>query len=236
MWPKNDAHDQSLEELVTQWTLAKCGKKWCPLLEDFVSLWTLTKCGQNCAPRWRTLSRSGLCPNVIQNVPLVGGLCLTADFDQMWSKMCPSLEDFVSLRTLTRCGLNMCPLSEDFVTLQTLTKCGPNMCPLTEDFVLLRSSNTYGSTTYSSSKNVVPSNQVSKHQSTRNWNRHLWLHCHMINTLDSIPTNKPWQKKWRIFYPSRDKWQMKQIAHNHHQYSTVLNERGKHSSYRIYMH
>ena len=32
-------------------------------------------------------------------MPLVGGLCLTADFDQMWPKMCPSLEDFVTQRT-----------------------------------------------------------------------------------------------------------------------------------------
>ncbi len=61
-------------------------KKWCPSSEDFVSL---TKCGPNCAPRWRTLSRSGLQPNVVQSVPLVGGLCLTADFDQMWSKHVP---------------------------------------------------------------------------------------------------------------------------------------------------
>ena len=43
-WPENDAHDWSSEELVTQQTLAKCGKKM---------------------------------------MPLVGGLCLTADFDQM---------------------------------------------------------------------------------------------------------------------------------------------------------
>jgi hypothetical protein len=109
MWPENDAHDWSSEELVMQWTLAKCCKKmmplvgglcltadfdhmWsklCPLLEDFVMWWTLTKYGPNCAPHWRTLSRSRLQPNVVQNVPLVGGLCLTVDFDQMWSKHVP---------------------------------------------------------------------------------------------------------------------------------------------------
>jgi hypothetical protein len=63
MWPEKNAYDLSLEELVTQWTLAKCGKKmmplvgglcltadfkqmWsklCPLLEDFVMQQTLTK-------------------------------------------------------------------------------------------------------------------------------------------------------------------------------------------------
>jgi hypothetical protein len=105
--------------------------KLCPLLEDFVMQQTLTKCGPNCAPCWRTLSRSRLQPNVVRNVPL--------------------LEDFVSLWTSTRCGPNMCPSSENFVTLQTLTKCGPNMCPSKGDFVLLRSSSTCGSTTRSSS-------------------------------------------------------------------------------------
>jgi hypothetical protein len=133
---------------------AQMRSKMCPLLEDFVSLQTLTKCGPNCAPHPRTLSRSGLQPNVVQIVPFIGGLCHAADLDQMWSKMCPSLEDFVSLQTLTRCGPNMCPSLEDFVTLRTLTKCGPNMCPLTGDFVLLQSSTTYGSTMCSSSKNT----------------------------------------------------------------------------------
>jgi hypothetical protein len=89
-------------------------------------------------------------------MPLIGGLCFTADFDQMWSQLCPSLEDFVMQQTLTKCGpkcapcwrtlsadfdqmwSNMCPLSEDFVSLRTLTKCGPNMCPSLEDFVTLR--------------------------------------------------------------------------------------------------
>jgi hypothetical protein len=91
---------------------------------------------------------------MVQIVPLVGGLCHTADFDQMWSKMCPSSEDCVSLWTSARGGPNMCPLSEDFVTLQTLTKCGPNMCPSMSDFVLLRSSTTYGLMMCSSSKNA----------------------------------------------------------------------------------
>ncbi len=127
-------------------------KKWCPLPEDFVSLRTLTKYGPNCAPHWRTLSHSKLWPNVVQNAPLVEGLCLTADFNQMWAKMCPSLEDFISQQTLTRCGPNMCSSLEDFVMLWTSTKCGLNMGPLTGDFVLLRSLTKYGSTTCSSSK------------------------------------------------------------------------------------
>ncbi len=165
--------------------------KMCPSLEDFVTQWTSTKCCPKCAPHWRTLSCSGLWPNVSQNVPLIRGLCHTADFDQLWPKMCPSSEDFVTQRTLTKCGLKcaprrrtlscsrlqpnvaqnvplarglchaadfdqlwpkMCPLLEDFVTQQTSTKCGPNMCPLMGDFVLLWGSTTYGSTTYSSLK------------------------------------------------------------------------------------
>jgi hypothetical protein len=135
----------------------------CPSLEDFVSLWTLTKCGPKCAPRGRTLSCSGLQPNVVQNVPLIGGLCLTADFDQMWSKMCPSSEDFVSLQTSTKCGPNIRPSSEDFVMQRTSTKCGPNMCPLMEDFVLLWSLTAYGSTTYSSSNKAGTKQTDSKH-------------------------------------------------------------------------
>ncbi len=63
--------------------------KLCPSSEDFVTQLTLAKCGPNCAPRWRTLSCSGLLPNVFRNVPLVGGLCLTADFAQMWSEHMP---------------------------------------------------------------------------------------------------------------------------------------------------
>ncbi len=63
--------------------------KMCPSLEDFIMQRTLTKCGPKCAPHQRTLSRSGLWPNVVRNVPLVGGLCHAADFDQMWSKHVP---------------------------------------------------------------------------------------------------------------------------------------------------
>jgi hypothetical protein len=140
----------------------------CPSLEDFVTQRTSTKCGPNCAPRQRTLSRSGLQPNVVQNVPLIGGLCLTADFNQMWSKLCPSLEDFEMQQTSTKCGPDcaphwrtlshcgfqpnvaqivpldgglchaldfnqmwpkLCPSLENFVTQQTLTKCGPKCAP-----------------------------------------------------------------------------------------------------------
>jgi hypothetical protein len=161
------------------------------LSEDFVSLRTLTKYGPKCAPHRRTLSRSGLQPNVPQNVPLIGGLCHAADFDQMWPEICPSLEDFVTQQTLTKCGPKcaphrrtlsqsglqpnvaqnvllvgglchaedfnqmwpkMCPLLEDFVLQRTSTKCGPNIWLLTGDFVLLRGLNTYGLTRYSSLK------------------------------------------------------------------------------------
>jgi hypothetical protein len=42
----------------------------CPLSEDFVSLRTLTKWGPKCAPCWRTFSRYGLQPNVVQTCAL----------------------------------------------------------------------------------------------------------------------------------------------------------------------
>ncbi len=100
------------KKIVTQQTIAKCGKqmyrtaiptkcgpKMRPSSKDFITQRTLTKCGPNIAPRRRTSSRSGLRPNVVQILPLIGGLHLVADFDQMWSKYCPSLEDFVTLRT-----------------------------------------------------------------------------------------------------------------------------------------
>jgi hypothetical protein len=157
---------------VTQRTLVKCGRKMIPMIGQ----WTKLSCSRqwpnvaknNDAPHRRTLSHCGLRPNVAQNVPLIGGLCHAANFDQMWPKMCPSLEDFVTQRTLTKCGPTcaphrrtlsrsglrpnvarnmplirglchavdfnqmwpkMCPLSEDFVTQQTLTKCGPKCAP-----------------------------------------------------------------------------------------------------------
>ncbi len=74
--------------------------------------------GPNCVPNWRTLSRSVLQQIVVQIVPLVGGLCHAVDFDQMWSKMCLLLEDFVSLQTSTKCGPNMCSLTEHYVLLR----------------------------------------------------------------------------------------------------------------------
>jgi hypothetical protein len=120
------------EEHVTQWTLVKCGQKKIPMIDH-----------------WMKLSRSGQWPNVAKTImPLIGGHCLTADFDQMWPKMCPSLEDFVMQRTLTKCGpkcapswrtlsrsgllpnvARMCPSLKDFVSLRTSTKCGPKCAP-----------------------------------------------------------------------------------------------------------
>ncbi len=136
MWQKNDAPCRR--------TLSHCGLwpnvfQLVPLVRGLCLTVDFNQCGPKCAPHWRTLSHCGLQLNVVQNVPLVGGLCLTVDFNQMWFEMCHSLEDFVML--------------------WTLTKCGPNMCSLTDDFVLLWSLTTYGSTTYSSSKKLVPNKQ-----------------------------------------------------------------------------
>ncbi len=204
-------------------------KKWCPLSEDFVSLRSLTKCGHNCAPHQRTLSCSGLWPNVVQIVSLVGGLCHAEDFNQMWSEMCPSLEDFVTLRTFTRCGPNMCPLLEDFVTLRTLTKCGPNMCPSMGDFVLLWSLPTHGSTMCSSTK-TAGTKQIGLRASN---NAELKPPSLITLPYDQCTRRYPYQqaltRKWWILYPSRNKWQVTRIACNHHWYRIVLNERGKHS-------
>jgi hypothetical protein len=146
MWPKNVpligglCHAADFDQM---WP------KMCPLLEDFVTQRTSTKYGPKCAPHcWRTLSCSRLQPNVAQNVSFVEGLCCAADFDQMWPKMCPSLEDFVTQRTLTKCGPKcaphwrtlscsgfqkmwpkMCPSLEDFVMQKNSTKCGPKCAP-----------------------------------------------------------------------------------------------------------
>ncbi len=125
MWPEMCP---SLEDFVMQRTLTKygpkCAPRWrtchavdfdqmwpkmCPSSEDFVMQRTSTKCGQKCALHWRTLSCSGFQPNVAQNVPLVGGLCHTVDFNQMWPKMCPLLEDFVTQWTSTKCGPKCAP-------------------------------------------------------------------------------------------------------------------------------
>jgi hypothetical protein len=83
MWSK---YCPSSEDFVTQRTLTKCGREFLSHVKDFVTQRTPTKCGPNIAPRWRTLSHSGLRPNVVQILPLVRGLCHTADFNQMWSK------------------------------------------------------------------------------------------------------------------------------------------------------
>ncbi len=89
----------------------------------------MAKCGPKCAPHWRTLSHSRLQPNVAQNVPLIRGLCHAEDFNQLRPKMCPLLVDFVTQRTLVKCGPKCAPKSEDFVTQRTLTKCGPKCAP-----------------------------------------------------------------------------------------------------------
>jgi hypothetical protein len=70
MWPKNVP---LVGGLATQRTLTKCGPKICPSLKDFITQWTLTKRGPN--------------------VPLIGGLCHTAAFNQMWPKNMPLVEE-----------------------------------------------------------------------------------------------------------------------------------------------
>jgi hypothetical protein len=77
-------------------------------------------------------------------------------------KNCPSLEDYVTQRTSTRCGLNICPSLEDFVTQRTLTKCGPNICPSSEDFVMQRTSTKCGPNICPSSEDFVSQRTLTK--------------------------------------------------------------------------
>jgi hypothetical protein len=110
----------SLEDVSHSRLRPNLAREWCPWsvigrtchTADIGQMWQ-----KNDAPCWRTLSHCGLSPNVVQIVPLIRGLCHAADFDQMWSKISPLLEDFVSLRTLTKCGLKCAP------RLRTLSHC-----------------------------------------------------------------------------------------------------------------
>jgi hypothetical protein len=73
----------------------------------------------------------GLDQMLSENMPVIGGLCHNADFDQLWSKkrvpfvggLC-HVSDFDQMWSK-----KMCPLSEDFVTSRTLTKCGQKCAP-----------------------------------------------------------------------------------------------------------
>ncbi len=199
---------RKLEELVTRRTLAKCGKnmmplvrglcftvdfdqmwsKICPLPEDFVSLWTLTNCGPKCAPCWRTLSCCGLWPNVVQNVPLVGGLCLTVDFDHMWSEHVPLVGGLCHAVDFNQMWFKHVPLNR-------------GLCFATEfDHIWINNK--------SSSKKAGTKQTVLKHQLMQNWNCHLRLRCHMINPLEGIFSNKPQQKNdaSHIHHTANDKW------------------------------
>ncbi len=134
IWPKMCP---SSEDFVMQQNSTKCGPKCAPHWKNFVVQRTLTKCSPKCAPRWRTLSRSGLWPNVAQNVLLVRGLCHTAFFDQKWSEHVPLVKVLCYAADFDQMWPKMCPSLEDFVTQRTLTIYCPNMCPWTDDFVLL---------------------------------------------------------------------------------------------------
>jgi hypothetical protein len=97
---------------VTQQTLVKCGQRMIPMIGHQTKL---SRSGQwpnvakNDAPCQRTLSHCRLQPNVVQIVPLIGELCHAVDFNQMWPKLCPSLEDFVMQGTSIKCGPNCAP-------------------------------------------------------------------------------------------------------------------------------
>ncbi len=110
----------SLEDLVMQQSLTKCGPKVMrPSLDDLWHSGLQPNVAQEYAPHQRTLSRSGLQTNVAKNIPIVGGLYHPLDFDQMWPKNVPIIGGL----WLAKCGPRICPSLEDFVTLRTLTKC-----------------------------------------------------------------------------------------------------------------
>ncbi len=112
---------------------------------------------KNDAPCRRTLSHCELPPNVVQFVPLIGGLCHAVDFNQMWSKFCPLLEDFVTQQTLTKCGpqcapcqgtlshyrlwpnvVQHMPLVGELCHAADFDQMWSDMCTLLEDFVSLQ--------------------------------------------------------------------------------------------------
>ncbi len=141
-WPnlaQKGKHISFIWGCVTQQTLVKCGQRMIPMIGH-----------------WTKLSRSGQLPNVANKMmPLIRGLCLTADFDQMWSKLCPSLEDFVTQQTLTKCGPNwaphwrtlsrsglwsnvaqIVPLIGGLYYAADFSQMWPKLCTLSEDFVM----------------------------------------------------------------------------------------------------
>jgi hypothetical protein len=77
IWHKKKSPSSVIRGRVTQWTLAKCSRRMMLMIGH----------QKNLSHSGHWLSRCGK-----KMMPLVGGLCLTTDFDQMGSKMCPSLE------------------------------------------------------------------------------------------------------------------------------------------------
>jgi hypothetical protein len=83
-------HSPLIRELYHAADFSQMWPKICPSLEDCITQQqTLAKCGQKYAPHRRTLSCSGLQPNVAPNMPHVGGPYHAVDFDQIWPKNVP---------------------------------------------------------------------------------------------------------------------------------------------------
>jgi hypothetical protein len=76
----------------------------------------------------------GLRPNVAQNLPLIEGLWHTVDFDRMWPKMFPFIGGLCHAANFDQMWPKMCPSLEDFVMQRTLTKCGPKCVPCWRTF------------------------------------------------------------------------------------------------------
>jgi hypothetical protein len=134
--------------------------------------------------------------------------------------LCPSSEDFVSSRTLTKCGpknapligglchaadfdqmwSKMCPSLEDFVSSQTSTKCGPIMRPSLEDFVTLRTFDQIWSIMRPSLEDFVASRtfwQTAVDQQTNKSKQTVYLivlsHWKALRLLRSVIWLKHWQ-------------------------------------------
>ncbi len=235
-----------MEDFIKQLTLTKCGPIMCPLSEDFVLLWALTKCGPIMCPLSQMWSN---------NVPLVGGLCLSTNFDQMWYKnvllvggLCLA-PDFNQMRSDNVPLVGRLCLTADFDQMWSDNVHLVRRLCLTADFDQMWSKHVplnggpfcYG---------VWPNMDQTAHSLLKGWyktngptvsfnaelNYHCRLHYHMISTLENICCNKPWQKMAHLVSIM---WQMTNDT-DHTQPSLpkgtalYLDKRGKHF-YRIYL-
>ncbi len=204
-------------------------RKWCPSLV-IRGTYHAADIGQ----MWKKMMHlvGGLCLMVdfdqmwSKMMHLVRGLCLTAVFNQMWSKMCSSLEDFVSLQTLTKCGPQCAPcrrtLSHCRLRPDVVRTCAPHQrtlscCRLWPNVVQTcapqqRTLFCYGVWPHMDQKRThhqkrpVPNKRfLIINQCRTETAIYEYVAIWSIHWKVSVPTSL--NKKWQILYPSCDKWQ-----------------------------